>query len=60
MHWLGSLLMGSRATILTEISPKDILETVDKEKGTIVWLLVPWAQDILVALDKGELKLDRL
>jgi acyl-CoA synthetase (AMP-forming)/AMP-acid ligase II len=57
MHWLGSLLVGSRATILTEISPKYILETVSKEKGTIVWLLVPWAQDILVALDKGELKL---
>jgi acyl-CoA synthetase (AMP-forming)/AMP-acid ligase II len=57
MHWLGSLLAGSRATILTEISPKTILETVHKEKGTIVWLLVPWAQDILVALDKGELKL---
>ena len=57
MHWFGSLLTGSRATILTEISPKTILETVDKERGTIVWLLVPWAQDILVALDKGELHL---
>ena len=57
MHWFGSLLSGSRATILTEISPKTILETVDKERGTIVWLLVPWAQDILVVLDKGELHL---
>src|SRR5271157_2406959 len=57
MHWLGSLLMGSRATILTEISPKNILDAVHNERGTIVWLLVPWAQDILVALDKGELKL---
>ena len=57
MHWLGSLLTSSRATILTEISPKNILDTVHNEKGTIVWLLVPWAQDILVALDKGELKL---
>jgi acyl-CoA synthetase (AMP-forming)/AMP-acid ligase II len=57
MHWFGSLLTGSRATILTEISPKNILDTVYKERGTIVWLLVPWAQDILVALDKGELKL---
>jgi acyl-CoA synthetase (AMP-forming)/AMP-acid ligase II len=57
MHWLGSLLTGSRATILTEISPKSILETVSQERGTIVWLLVPWAQDILVALEKGEPKL---
>jgi acyl-CoA synthetase (AMP-forming)/AMP-acid ligase II len=57
MHWLGSLLTGSRATILTEINPESILDTVNQERGTIVWLLVPWAQDILVALDKGELKL---
>jgi acyl-CoA synthetase (AMP-forming)/AMP-acid ligase II len=57
MHWFGSLLSGSRATILTEISPKNIFEAVGKERGTIVWLLVPWAQDILLALDKGELKL---
>ena len=57
MHWFGSLASGSRATILTEFSPKNLLETVSKEKGTIVWLLVPWVHDILVALDKGELKL---
>lgn len=56
MHWFGSLIVGGRATLLTEISPQLILETVDKEKGTIVWLLVPWAQDILTALDRGELK----
>ena len=29
----------------------------DREHCTIVWLLVPWAQDILTALDSGELKL---
>ena len=57
MHWFGSLLVGSRATILTEISPKTILEAVHRERGTIVWLLVPWAQDILGALDRGELRL---
>ena len=57
MHWFGSLLVGGRATILTEINPKTILETMSKERGTIVWLLVPWAQDILVALDRGELRL---
>ncbi len=58
MHWFGSLLAGGRATILTEIGPQYILDTVSREKGTIVWLLVPWAQDILVALDKGQLKLE--
>jgi len=58
MHWFGSLLVGARATILTEINPKSIMEAVHRERGTIVWLLVPWAQDILGALDRGELKLD--
>jgi acyl-CoA synthetase (AMP-forming)/AMP-acid ligase II len=56
MHWFGSLVVGGRATLLTEIGPKYVLETVHKERGTIVWMLVPWVQDILVALDKGELK----
>ena len=57
MHWFGSLLTASKAVLLNEVSPKIILETVSQEKCTIVWLLVPWAQDILVALDKGELNI---
>ncbi len=57
MHWFGSLLVGARATILTEMEPKAIFEAVEQERGTIVWLLVPWVQDILGALDRGELKL---
>ena len=57
MHWFGSLLAGSRAVILKGAAPKWILDAVSGEKCTIVWLLVPWAQDILDALDRGELKL---
>jgi acyl-CoA synthetase (AMP-forming)/AMP-acid ligase II len=57
MHWFGSLISGAKGTILTEVNPKNILDAVSKERGTIVWLLVPWVHDILVALDKGELKL---
>ncbi len=56
MHWFGSLIVGGRATLLTEISPQYIFEAIHNERGTIVWLLVPWAQDILEALDRGELK----
>ncbi len=56
MHWFGSLIAGSRTTILTEISPQHIFEAVHNEKGTIVWLLVPWAHDILLAMDRGELR----
>ncbi len=57
MHWLGSFIVGGAAVILKGISPESILEAASEEGGTIVWLLVPWAQDILVKLDSGELKL---
>ncbi len=56
MHWFGSLISGSKAVILKGTGAKHILEAVSKEKCTIVWLLVPWAQDILNALDSGEVK----
>ncbi|MCQ2534220.1 MAG: acyl--CoA ligase [Clostridia bacterium] len=57
MHWMGSLVSGSKAVILRGTKPKYILDAVSNEQCTIVWLLVPWAQDILDALDRGELKL---
>jgi acyl-CoA synthetase (AMP-forming)/AMP-acid ligase II len=58
MHWFGSLLSGSKAVLLKGTKPKTILEAVSNEKCTIVWLLVPWAQDILDAIDSGEVKLE--
>ena len=58
MHWFGSLYTGSRAVILKGNKPKAIFDAVSWERCTIVWLLVPWAQDILAALDRGDLKLE--
>lgn len=58
MHWFGSLLSGSKAILLKGTKPEYILDAVSKEKCTIVWLLVPWAQDILEALDSGALKME--
>ncbi|MBQ7160590.1 MAG: acyl--CoA ligase [Clostridia bacterium] len=58
MHWFGSLLTGSKAVILKGTSPETIHRAVSSEKCTIVWLLVPWAQDILAALDSGALRLE--
>jgi acyl-CoA synthetase (AMP-forming)/AMP-acid ligase II len=57
MHWLGSLVSGSKAVLLKGTTPRSILEAVSQEHCTIVWLLVPWAQDLLDALDRGELNL---
>ena len=58
MHWLGGLTAGSKAVILRGVSPEWILRTASEEQCTIVWLLVPWAQDILDAVERGDLKLE--
>ena len=58
MHWFGSLFTGSRAVILKGNTPKAILDAVSWERCTIVWLLVPWAQDILAAIERGDIRLE--
>ena len=58
MHWFGSLITGSKAVILKGTRAKSILEAASSEKCSIVWLLVPWAQDILAAIDRGDIKLE--
>ena len=58
MHWFGSLYTGSKAVLLKGNSPDAILQAASNEKCSIVWLLVPWCQDLLAALDRGELKLE--
>ncbi len=58
MHWMGSFLVGGKAVLLKGTSPEAILDAASREQCTIVWLLVPWAQDILSALDRGDLKLE--
>ncbi|HHW07671.1 MAG TPA: AMP-binding protein [Clostridia bacterium] len=58
MHWFGSLLTGSKAVLLRGVRPEWILKTVSEEKITIVWLLVPWAQDILDAIERGDVTLE--
>jgi acyl-CoA synthetase (AMP-forming)/AMP-acid ligase II len=57
MHWFGSLLAGGSAVLLRGTRPKWIIETAAAEKASIVWLLVPWAQDILDAIESGDIDL---
>jgi len=58
MHWFGSLKSGSKAVLLRGVKPKWILRTISEEHCTIVWLLVPWAQDLLDAIDAGKVNLE--
>ena len=56
-HLLGGLIVGGSHVLLTEvIRPDIVVETLAKEKVTMVFLLVPWALDILGAFDRGEVK----
>ena len=58
MHWFGSLLVGGKAVLLKGTKPEWIMKAVSEERCTILWLLVPWCQDILDALDRGDIKLE--
>ena len=58
MHWFGSFLVGGRSVLLKGTKPEYVLSAVSEEKCSIVWLLVPWAQDVLSALDSGALKVE--
>ena len=58
MHWFGSLLVGGKAVLLKGTKPEWIMKAISEEKCTILWLLVPWCQDILDAIDRGDIKLE--
>ena len=58
MHWFGSLVSAGKAVLLKGVKPEWIIRSVSEERCSIVWLLVPWAQDILDAIDRGEIKLE--
>ena len=57
IHWFGNLIVGAKAVILKGVEPRWIIEAVSEERVTLVWLLVPWALDILFAIESGDLKL---
>ena len=59
MHWFGSLVVGGKAVILKGTKPQWIIKTASDEKCSIIWLLVPWAQDILDAIDRKDIDLSQ-
>jgi long-chain acyl-CoA synthetase len=58
-HLLAVMLAGGCSVLLTEqISPRHIIETIAKERLSAVFLLVPWAVDLLNALDRREIRIE--
>lgn len=59
MHWFGSLMVGGKAVLLKGIKPEWIIKATSEEKCSIVWLLVPWAQDILDEIENQNIDLTK-
>jgi len=57
MHWFGNFIVGAKSVILKGIKPQWIMAAISQEQVTVVWLLVPWALDILFAIENGDIKL---
>jgi acyl-CoA synthetase (AMP-forming)/AMP-acid ligase II len=56
-HMLGVMAAGGCSVLLTEqVTPQSIIETMSKERISVVFLLVPWATDLLEALDTKAIK----
>ncbi|MDR1580416.1 MAG: acyl--CoA ligase, partial [Synergistaceae bacterium] len=58
MHWLGSLVSGSKAVLLRDGKPRAILNALSEEGVTIAFMLVPWVQDILQEVENGNLSFE--
>ncbi len=59
MHWFGSFIVGGTSVLLKGIKAQDIIDVISQEKVSVVWLLVPWIHDILIAIENGEIVLNR-
>ncbi len=57
IHWLGLFIVGGKGILLTEVRPTLILKAVSDEKTTVVWLTVPWAKDLVCAIEDGSIDL---
>lgn len=58
VHWFGNLVSGGSAVLLNTMSPYRIIEVISKKHITIAWLLLPCVQDILDAIDEGDVVLE--
>lgn len=55
IHWFGSLISRGAAVLMDDLDPRTILGALSQERCTIVWLTVPCIQNILVALEDGQI-----
>lgn len=58
IHWLGSFLVGGSVVIIKNTSPKKIIEIIEKKLISITWLLLIWVQDIVDAIECGDINIE--
>jgi acyl-CoA synthetase (AMP-forming)/AMP-acid ligase II len=56
-QWLPYLFRGGTCTLLQEFSPHDFLHTMEAEKGTEVFLVMPMLVDIVEAQTRGDINI---
>ena len=59
MHWFGSFLVGGKAVLLRGSKAEWILRAASDEKVSIVWLTVPWTQDVLMLLEENKVDISK-
>ena len=53
---MANLLVGAPAVLLLGFSARTFIEVMARERATIAFLVLPWAQDLLAALDSGAIR----
>ena len=60
MMWVGAVIVGAPAVLLKGmIRPLDVIHAVQGEKVSILFMVVPWALDVLGFYDRKELSLEQ-
>lgn len=57
IHWFGSFIVGGSVVIIKNVSPKKILDVIEKKQISIAWLLMIWVQDIIDAIECGDINI---
>ena len=57
LHWMGNLPVGAHCVMLLGFSVEAFFEVMRREHLTITFLLLPWVQDILAAIESGRIDL---
>lgn len=59
VHWFGSLMTGGSVVISSEHGGEDICSMIERYNCTVVFLIVPWAVDLIRGVDESSVSVSR-